>query len=93
MPSQQDIDRLKELLKARTEYEISDSSRDGPLAHAKMEAAMTALSDEVLQQATADKSRCDELTAAAQRGIQHLIAAATGASTPQEWSEWLRGRE
>lgn len=84
-----EFDELKTLLRARTEYEISDSSRDGPIAHQKTIDAMEKLQTEVLAQAAVSAERRSELAEAAQRGLKHLIHVATGAENDEQWQHWL----
>jgi hypothetical protein len=80
------------VMRARIEYEISDSSRDGPNAHRKMMARMEALQKEADRQIADDATRRPRIIEAAQRGRLALIEELTGAMSDSAFDEWLEGR-
>ena len=77
------------VMRARMEYEISDSSRDGPLVHRRAMRLMEALKTEADRQIADDPARTAAITEAAQRGRQALVLELTGATTEQEIDAWL----
>lgn len=84
------FDHLLTTLRARVEYEISDASRDGPVAHSRTMKAMEQLQQAALEIARRSPERVEAISTAAQRGVWALIEEITGARTEEEWASWRR---